>query len=85
MKKIGILTYFWGTNPGSVLQAYSTLTLLKNKFPEYDVEVINYQPKEMKPGHIWNYFNIEFTRIFFSPNSAARHLIEASTAAFEAL
>ena len=41
MKKIGILTYFWGHNPGTFLQAYSTLNATKRYFPSYQIELIN--------------------------------------------
>ncbi len=61
MKRIGILTYFWGVNPGSVLQAYSTLTLLKRLKPECEVEMIHYQPSKKSMGYAWNYFNLPFT------------------------
>ena len=61
LKKIGILTYFWGTNPGTALQAYSTLLLLKKLFPNYPVEIINYQPLKKKPIYFWNYFKLELT------------------------
>jgi len=41
-KKIGILTYFWGHNPGTFLQAYSMLKALQKRCPDYRVELINY-------------------------------------------
>lgn len=40
-KKIGILTYFWAHNPGTFLQAYSMLREVKEKFPDYRVELID--------------------------------------------
>ena len=42
MKKIGILTFHRSVNNGAVLQAYSLSTKLKDLFPEYDVEIIDY-------------------------------------------
>tara|TARA_B100001248_G_C27394544_1_gene464596 strand:- start:556 stop:1704 length:1149 start_codon:yes stop_codon:yes gene_type:complete len=40
--KIGILTYNFVINPGSSLQTYCLLGLLKQNFPNCKVEVINY-------------------------------------------
>ncbi len=44
MKRIGILTFHKSINYGSVLQAWSLCQTLK----DYDVEVIDYEPKEYK-------------------------------------
>ncbi len=43
MRKIGILTYYWGTNYGTFLQAYTTLKAIQDKFPDDQVELINYK------------------------------------------
>jgi len=59
--KIGILTYFWGINPGTALQAYSTLSLLKRRFKDSKVEIINYQPKKAEVPLFWNYLNVTST------------------------
>ena len=59
MKRIGILTYFWGHNFGTVLQAYSTLSLLSRRFNNEHVEIINYQPKQIKTKYIWNFFHLK--------------------------
>ncbi len=59
MKRVGILTYFWGTNPGTALQAYSTLNLLRNHLPKAQVELINYQPKEVPRKYLLNFFNLK--------------------------
>jgi polysaccharide pyruvyl transferase WcaK-like protein len=40
--KIGILTFYWGENPGTALQAYSVLTIMRNMFPDADVQIVNY-------------------------------------------
>jgi polysaccharide pyruvyl transferase WcaK-like protein len=47
-KKIGILTYFADCNPGTFLQAYSTLHLFQEKHPNDTVEFINCRPKVEK-------------------------------------
>jgi hypothetical protein len=39
--RIGILTYFWALNPGTLLQAYSTYNTVKNSFPTDEVELID--------------------------------------------
>ena len=59
MKRVGILTYFWGTNPGTALQAYSTLTLLQSHMPNANVQIINYQPKKVPRKYLLNYFDLE--------------------------
>lgn len=41
--KIGVLTYFWDENPGTILQAYCLTNALKQIFPDAQVELINYQ------------------------------------------
>lgn len=42
--KIGILTFHYSINPGSVMQAYCVYKLLSNAFPEARVEIINLIP-----------------------------------------
>ncbi len=42
-KKIGILTFFWSDNAGTFLQAYSTMKAIQNKFPDWQVEIIDYK------------------------------------------
>lgn len=42
--KIGILTFHYTSNQGSVLQAYCTFNLIKKYFPDADVEIINLIP-----------------------------------------
>ncbi|UCS92956.1 polysaccharide pyruvyl transferase family protein [Echinicola marina] len=42
--KIGILTFHYSINPGSVIQAYCVYHLLKNGFPNAKVEIINLIP-----------------------------------------
>jgi len=58
MKQVGILTYFWGTNPGTALQAHSTLNLLQSHMPKANVEIINYQPKKVPRKYLLNYFHL---------------------------
>ncbi len=42
--KIGILTFHYSINPGSVIQAYCVYKLLKKSFPHAIVEIINLIP-----------------------------------------
>lgn len=53
--KIGLLTYFWDENPGTLLQAYSLLNALKGMFPTARVELINYRHARYKMRWIRNY------------------------------
>lgn len=46
MKKIGILTFHWGTNYGAILQAYALQVYLTQI--GHDVYIINYRPQEYK-------------------------------------
>lgn len=48
MKKIGILTYYWSDNPGTFLQAYSTLTVFQQAFSNATVELIGCQHGKLK-------------------------------------
>lgn len=41
--KIGILTYFRNYNPGAFLQAYELSQTLKSRYPDHEVEIINFQ------------------------------------------
>ena len=43
--KIGILTFHYMINQGSVLQAYCVNRLLQNKFPNAEIEIIDLVPK----------------------------------------
>lgn len=56
MKKIGILTYFWADNPGTFLQAYSTLQAFKKKFPDDRVELVDFKHRKvsfkLKKAHV---------------------------------
>lgn len=56
MNKVGILTFTWGYNPGTLLQAYSVLSLMAHALPHSTVELINYQPKAVRPRILWNVF-----------------------------
>lgn len=46
MKKIYIITFHWATNYGAILQSYALQEYLKSK--GYDVEIINYTPRNHK-------------------------------------
>jgi hypothetical protein len=46
MKKIGIITYHRGTNYGAFLQAWSLQTYLKELYPNYLIEIIDYQSEK---------------------------------------
>jgi polysaccharide pyruvyl transferase WcaK-like protein len=48
MKKIGILTYYWSDNPGTFLQAYSTLKVFQQVFSNATVELIGCQHGKLK-------------------------------------
>ena len=39
--KIGLLTYFWENNAGQHWQAASTCNLLKNRFPDFEIEMVD--------------------------------------------
>ena len=39
--KIGLLTYFWENNAGQYWQAVATLTCLKKRFPDADIELVD--------------------------------------------
>lgn len=53
--KIGILTYFRNFNPGAFLQAYELSQVLKKRYPDHEIEVINFQMHREKV-FIWNIF-----------------------------
>jgi len=42
-RRIGILTYFWRDNPGTFLQAWAMLSALSARFPEDQVELIDFR------------------------------------------
>ena len=65
MKKIGILTYISGNNPGTLLQAYSVLSLLRDRFINDRVEIVNYQPCKVRSKYIVNYFKKDNVRRAF--------------------
>lgn len=46
MKKIGILTYHRAINYGAFLQCYSLTTYIQGLFPEYKVEVIDFETRD---------------------------------------
>jgi len=52
--KIGILTFHYSINQGSVLQAYCVYNLLKQKFPKARVEVIDLIPRNRELSE-WNF------------------------------
>lgn len=41
--KIGILTYFRNYNPGAFLQAYELYQVLKRRYSNHEIEIINFQ------------------------------------------
>lgn len=47
MAKIGILTYHKSLNYGAVMQAYALYSEIKKRFPNEDVEIIDYMSKRM--------------------------------------
>lgn len=47
MARIGILTYHRSLNYGAVMQAYALVTEMKNRFPNADVEIIDYMSRRM--------------------------------------
>jgi hypothetical protein len=54
--KIGILTFHSSINPGSVLQAYCVYNLLKESFPNSNVEIINLVPLNREISE-WNFIS----------------------------
>ena len=52
MKRIGILTFHRAINYGAFLQSYSLQNYIKDHFPDYSVEIIDYIP------------NIEYKKIY---------------------
>jgi len=50
--KIGILTFHYSINVGSVLQAYCTFKLLSSRFPEANVEIINIVPLDRERAEL---------------------------------
>ena len=49
-RKVGILTYHYIANNGAALFAYSLCNALREHLPEFDIELVNYQSREMR----WN-------------------------------
>lgn len=46
--KIGILTYFRNYNPGAFLQAYELSQTLKRRYPDHEVEIVDFQMYQEK-------------------------------------
>lgn len=71
MKSIGILTFHASHNFGSVMQAWATMTIIKN-MGDFCVEIINFRPKSQKDKYsvfpmrsgikvmLQNIFNLRF-------------------------
>lgn len=57
--KIGILTFHYTINQGSVIQAYSVQNLLQEQFPDAKVEVINLVPF-MREKYELQFYNKKF-------------------------
>lgn len=57
MKKIGILTYHYSINEGAMLQAYALQEVCKKKFPNAQVEMVNYESFNAKKRDFINCFN----------------------------
>lgn len=56
--KIGILTFHRAYNYGAFLQCYSLQNEIKKRFPEWDLEIIDYSSKNMGRYYqtsVWNY------------------------------
>lgn len=49
--KIGILTFHRSINNGAVMQCYSLSKILKDSFPEHEVEVIDYQMQSVDKSY----------------------------------
>ena len=69
--KIGILTFHYTINQGSVLQAYCVENLLKERFPNAEVEVINLVPL-MREKYELRFYKKQFP--FFSKRKLQKYL-----------
>ncbi len=58
--KIGVLTYFWDENPGTLLQAYCLVNAVAETFFGDRVELINYQHLVSRYRCIRNYFKYRY-------------------------
>jgi len=43
MRRIGLLTYYWTENPGTIMQAFCTYNALRRHFPDDPIELVNYR------------------------------------------
>ncbi|MBK1706370.1 polysaccharide pyruvyl transferase family protein [Halochromatium glycolicum] len=62
MRRIGILTFVWGYNPGTLLQADAVRILFQRRFPDAQVSIINYQPGARRRKPSLNVFGMRNAR-----------------------
>ena len=62
--KIGILTFHYSINQGSVLQAYCVYKLLKLRFPDAQIEIINLVPFNREFNE-WNFVSKRYPFVKF--------------------
>lgn len=58
MKRIGIITYHAVANDGAVLQAYALSQALQARFPQDQVEVVNYRSRSVELGERLKLFKV---------------------------
>ena len=63
--KIGILTFHYSINQGSVMQAFCVQNILKEQYPGSEVSIINLVPL-MREKHELRFFNKEYPFVSFS-------------------
>ena len=61
MKKLGILTYHYSINEGAMLQAYALQEECQRIFPDFQVEMINYESLAAKRRDLLNCFKKPLT------------------------
>ena len=54
--RIGILTFHRSVNNGAVMQCYSLCKKLKQKFPDVNIEVVDYNMKKIEKQYSPNFF-----------------------------
>lgn len=69
--KIGILTFHRSVNCGAVMQAYSLSKRLKKEYPDYEIEIIDYNSKIMN-----DYYSYSLSNVYKKGKSLRQMLIE---------
>lgn len=74
--KIGILTFHRAYNYGAIMQCYSLVTEVKNRFPDVELEVIDYSSKNLMSFYNMSLINRIFRKPGIETNSYALLLIK---------